>query len=636
MSSTPLNAIDRMAAAVEDLRAGAIALEADLQDELEQVAREHRASGRNLIHYLALRREDIRGLQSDLGGLGLSSLGRLEGHVLATLEAVLGALHSLAGRRYERPDDAAPGVNPPTSAALLAEHSRVLLGQRPMRRSVRIMVTMPSEAARDYGLVSSLLAAGMNVMRINCAHDGPEEWKAMIAHLRQAERQLGLTCRVQADLSGPKLRTGSIAPLARALKLRPERDPLGRLVQPARARLTASDDPEPAPEGNETTIRVSGDLVATSREGDLLTVTDPRGRRRGLRIVEVLGRARVVETTRTVYFVEGALLRLRRAGAPVPVEGRVEGVPELVEPIRLRTGDLLILTRADEPGRLAIRDEGSGKVLPARIHCTLPEAFEAAGVGDRVFLDDGKIGGTVAANDGQEILVQISQAPGAKGASLRAGKGINFPDTELSLPCVTSADVEALEAIARHVDMLALSFVRSPEDVDALRGHLRRLAVPGVGIVLKVENRAAFQNLPGLLLAALRSRPVGVMVARGDLGVEMGFERLSEVQEEILWLCEAAHVPVIWATQVLEGMAKTGSPSRAEVTDAAMSGRAECVMLNKGPHIVAAVEFLGGILERMDSHQSKKTAMLRKLSVSQNLPSGAASPARTHRSSSNR
>ena len=101
--------------------------------------------------------------------------------------------------------------------------------------------------------------------------------------------------------------------------------------------------------------------------------------------------------------------------------------------------------------------------------------------------------------------------------------------------------------------------------------------------MLKIETQAAFNRLPMLLLAAMRHPPVAVMVARGDLGVEVGFERLSEVQEEILWLCEAAHVPVIWATQVLESLAKGGMPSRAEVTDAAMGSRAECVMLNKGP-----------------------------------------------------
>ncbi len=111
----------------------------------------------------------------------------------------------------------------------------------------------------------------------------------------------------------------------------------------------------------------------------------------------------------------------------------------------------------------------------------------------------------------------------------------------------------------------------------------------------------------------MRSEAVGVMIARGDLAVEVGYERLAEVQEEILWLCEAAHLPVIWATQVLEGLAKEGIPSRAEITDAAMSERAECVMLNKGPHIQEAIVVLDNILGRMQAHQSKKTSMLRQL-----------------------
>ena len=92
------------------------------------------------------------------------------------------------------------------------------------------------------------------------------------------------------------------------------------------------------------------------------------------------------------------------------------------------------------------------------------------------------------------------------------------------------------------------------------------------------------------------------MIARGDLAVEMGWERLAEVQEEILWLAEAAHVPVIWATQVLETLAKRGLPSRAE-----------CVMLNKGPYILEAIEALDDILSRMQAHQHKKRAMLRRL-----------------------
>jgi len=135
--------------------------------------------------------------------------------------------------------------------------------------------------------------------------------------------------------------------------------------------------------------------------------------------------------------------------------------------------------------------------------------------------------------------------------------------------------------------------------------------------VLKIETRAAFENLPSLLLAALGRPPAGVMVARGDLGVELGFERMAEVQEEILWLAEAAHLPVIWATQVLETLTKTGTPTRGEVTDAAMSARAECVMLNKGPFVVEAVRFIDSLMMRMRDHNHKKTPMLRRLKVSE-------------------
>jgi pyruvate kinase len=105
------------------------------------------------------------------------------------------------------------------------------------------------------------------------------------------------------------------------------------------------------------------------------------------------------------------------------------------------------------------------------------------------------------------------------------------------------------------------------------------------------------------------------MIARGDLAVECGWERLAEVQEQILWIAEAAHMPVIWATQVLEGLAKEGRPSRAEITDAAMGERAECVMLNKGPHLPLAVRTLDDILRRMQQDQQKKRSMLRPLRI---------------------
>ncbi len=158
-----------------------------------------------------------------------------------------------------------------------------------------------------------------------------------------------------------------------------------------------------------------------------------------------------------------------------------------------------------------------------------------------------------------------------------------------------------------------MSFVRDPSDVEQLLGELDRLGDDRIGIVLKIETPQAFDHLPQLVLTAMKRRRIGVMIARGDLAVECGYERLAEIQEEILWLCEAAHLPVIWATQVLEQLASSGLPSRAEISDAAMSERAECVMLNKGPYIKDAVVAIDNILQRMARHHYKKNALLRNL-----------------------
>jgi pyruvate kinase len=152
-------------------------------------------------------------------------------------------------------------------------------------------------------------------------------------------------------------------------------------------------------------------------------------------------------------------------------------------------------------------------------------------------------------------------------------------------------------------------------DVDILYGQLEQLGDKDTGVVFKIENRTAFENLPSILFAAMKRPRIGVMIARGDLAVEIGFERISEVQNQILWLCEAAQIPVIWATQVLDTMAKKGMATRAEISDATISAQAECVMLNKGPFIVEATKTLKNVLVRMEAHSQKSKNTLRALKV---------------------
>jgi pyruvate kinase len=510
-----------------------------------------------------------------------------------------------------------------TGDGILAEHASALLGPPPEPRHTRIMVTMPSEAASDAGLVRDLVASGMDVMRVNCAHDDAAVWRRMVANLRRAERDLGRRCRVSFDLAGPKLRTGPIEQGPPVVKWRPQRDELGRVTAPARVLLAAGatdSAADPAAGDSVVHLPVAGKLPAAARVGDTVELVDTRGRKRRLDVVETGADGCLCTADSTAYVQEGTRIALRRKGRIVAA-APVAALPGARQWLLLHPGDLLDLVQGEAPGRDAVHDDEGRVTEPAHVSCALPEVFLSARVGERVFFDDGRIGGVVRAIAPERLRIEITSAIGG-AAKLRGEKGINLPDSTLSLPALTAKDVEDLRYVARNADMLALSFVQRPDDVDRLLAELGRIDGRRPGIILKIETQRAFECLPHLLLAAMRRPPIAVMVARGDLGIEVGFERLSEVQEEILWLCEAAHVPVIWATQVLESLAKGGMPSRAEVTDAAMGARAECVMLNKGPFIREAMRFLVDVLGRMEAHQSKKFARLRKLRVSDSTGNG--------------
>jgi pyruvate kinase len=576
---------------------------------------DHRASATNLMDYLALRCHDIRPLQSKLAGLGLSSLGRAEPHVLSSLLSVLNVLHKLAGS-----DSIAPASKPARQlgqgTTLLEQNTEALLGAAPTGRNVRIMVTMPPEAATRYELVRDLLVQGMDCMRINCAHDGPEAWSGMIRNLRRAEGETKKHCKVAMDLAGPKLRTGSIEPGPSVSKYRPKRDPSGRVISPARIWLTPASCPEVAPEPPDAVVPVPQPWLARLTRGDHVRFTDARGASRTIVITGVRAKSRWAEAVRTAYVFQGMMLESRRL-APNGKSKRIHrvrvgAIPPQQQTLRLKVGDTLILTRSLDPGRPPQRDSKDNLISPAQIGVSLPEFFDGVKAGEPIWLDDGKIGGVIRKVAPAQVSVEITQARPV-GEKLGAEKGINVPESHLHLSPFTNEDLEALPFVVRNADVVGYSFVRTEADVLELQSHLTKLGGEKLGIILKIETREGFDHLPRLLLAAMRSRAVGVMIARGDLAVECGYQRLAEVQEEILWICEAAHMPVIWATQVLESLAKNGIPSRAEITDAAMGERAECVMLNKGPYIVAAVRTLGDILRRMQPHHEKKNSMLRKL-----------------------
>lgn len=444
------------------------------------------SSALNLSHYLALRRHDLRGMQRQLVVLGMSTLGRSEGHVMATLDAVIATLSGLSAQSGLRM------LHPPSDRAFLrgeeqlTANSDALFGPPRPGRAGRIMVTLGTDAADDPSVIAGLATAGADVLRINCGHGDAAEWARMIANARAAG--LVRPLRILMDIAGPKVRTLQV-------------------ITPAKTK-------------------------------------------------------------------------------------------------RLNVGDTLWLAHRLDPDRPD----------PFQATCAPAGVIDRLSVGDLVSLDDGKVSGSITARTTDGVLIAITSGR-LKGIKLTPERGLNFPGVDLGLDPLTEKDRRDLDFVALNADLVGMSFVETAAQVGDFQAELaaRRPDWQTLGLIAKVETPTAVRNLPDIIVQGAGRQPFAVMIARGDLAVEIGFERVAEIQQEILWLCEAAQVPAIWATQVLEGLVQDGLPTRSEMTDAANATQAECVMLNKGANQAAAVTVLDRMFRTFAENQTKKTPTLRAL-----------------------
>jgi pyruvate kinase len=565
----------------------------------------------NLLAYLALREHDLQDLQLELAERGLSSLGRLEGSVLHSLRKVMGHLG------IEPPDTPLIAPDFAQAQSILSRRSTLLLGRPRPHHHTRIMVTLDPDVVRQPELLEQLLLKGMDIARVNCAHDTSHEWSMIITALRDAEKRLasrgqaiGRICRIFMDLAGPKVRTGPLTLTTRPLKLTVEKDAYGRPSRILEGLLdtTASQSQRVRSPGVSPSFVIAlpghGSL-ANLVLGEELHFMDTRGRRRAFRVLEQISPTKVrVGLERTAYLDE-AMELVADGGASYRI-GPI--MPQSMD-IRVQAGDHLLLYR--DPARLGHAAQGG---QPAGISCTLPALLESVQPGHRVYIDDGKIT-TIIRNLHPDYVELEVLAPHDIPVRIRSGKGLNFPDSPINIPAFTAQDREDLKFVARHATAVGLSFAHHPQELIDLRKAIEDLRCPDLGIVIKIETREAIHRLTQLLLAGLNFPKFGVMIARGDLAVEVGFEHLALVQEDILCLCDAAHVPVIWATQVLENLAKSGLPARAEITDAATGQRAECVMLNKGRFVLDAVKVLAELLSSRERQRIKKRQVFRYITV---------------------
>lgn len=589
-------------------------MELRYSEEIKLVHPLYFKSAQNLIHYLAFRSFDIDKLQDRLREFGLPSLTHIEGHVMESLLSIKTIINHLLGK--QKIEHKKGVISLLSSKKIRAKNTRLLFGFKSKFRATRIMVTLPESAVDDPKFMLRLLRAGMNVARVNCAHGNPAIWMQLISCLESAQKTLNKQCKIMMDLGGPKLRTGPIAEGPKVIHITPQRNAFGRVVTPARVWIAPQDIPPPD-DTADAVLPIDEILMRKIKRKSTIYFVDSRGKKCRITIFRKEGPGKWGLCKDSAYIESGTKMEVRRHKKSGKEEIYVGELLPMEQFLVLKRNDTLILTKKPDQGQNAIYSQGGALIKPASVSCTLPEVFKYVKNGEPIFFDDGKIEGVIQEVHDDYLSIRITHAK-EPGSKLRADKGINLPESDLSFGGLTAKDREDLNFIIKYADAVNFSFVNNPDDVRELQQLIDELQ-GSIGIILKIETQKAFKNLPRILLSAMQTYPVGVMIARGDLAIETGWKNFASIQEEILRICEAAHIPDIWATQVLESMTKKGIPTRAEITDASMAQRAECVMLNKGVYIEKAVKLLDKILTRMQRYQKKQQTILPKLSDAEAL-----------------
>jgi len=546
----------------------------------------------NLLAYLYAKETIPESLVRALEEKGLSLFG-YESHVLSRLALLLQwmrvsttVVNNITHRQAEQ---------------LLEERATIALGNARDGRSTRIMVTLDEQIVHEPEKMEELLRRGMDIARINCAYYTPDVWKKIIDCIRQAEARLRQhghgekRCRIYMDLPGPKIRVKRLVGEERPLKLA-----VKKTEAPLIGLFSIGKPPQVDDRSLAFVIEAAAKEETVLKVGDNLLFQDMRGRRRVLQVIETFSPTCVkVMLKKTAYLQARTVLThschrlFVRSVIPIPMK------------IPVQQGTSLKIYFKETHLDAAPADA-------VKMTTTLPKAFRNVRVGHRLYIDDGKIFAMIQQVTDEYVEAKVVST-GKKPRMLKEGAGMNLPDSfiHLNLSSLTEQDLAYLPFICQHADMIGLSFVHTPKDVANIHDLLVEHGAPHLTVVAKIETRAALHNLARILLEGLKLPSFAVMIARGDLAIEVGFEHMSIVQQEILALCRAAHIPVIWATQVLESLAKKGLPARAEISDVSLGQTAQCIMLNKGTYILEAVEMLSHILEKEEAYEKRKQAIAR-------------------------
>jgi len=559
----------------------------------------------NLKAYVYLRSKDITILQEKLTNVGLSSLGRSQSCILSSINhdlIILSALLGLDTKKLETEDDF---LTHKQSRKIMEENATVF-GKMDHDWLTKVMVTLPSEAKESAILIKDLIAAGTSVLRINTAHDDAAAWKQMATTIQNENKLQKKNTKIYVDLAGPKNRTGKIVEILYPFFIGSSKELTKVEILPKSSENVKTKSPNK--ETNELASLVVDDLFYTQAfDEETLTIKNIENNKQKSFKLLLEDNKLFLLIDKKVLIAPQTLVKLKNKQTKVKMRSSLHHFETKSEVLRLFREDKIIITPLEIDGcSNYLHDENSYSAI---INCSNKEIFEYVKVGDEIFIDDGKIGCKVLKHlpIGLECSIFLAKE---NGTVLREEKGINFPNTDLGISAITPTDEKNFNDIIEYADLIGISFAQSKADIKKLQDMLKSKNKKDVAIVPKIETKLALKNLPEILEQLLESKKYALMIARGDLAIEVGFDNLPYIQEEIFGICEAAHTPVIYATQILEGKMKNNLPSRAEVIDAANAQRADCIMLNKGPFVVDTILSIKNILGKVHALFQKNRQLL--------------------------
>jgi pyruvate kinase len=555
----------------------------------------------NLRAYTYLRSKDITTLQEKLTNFGLSSLGRSQSCILSAINQDLIIVSALLGVDTKELESHDNFLSFKESQRIMEEKATVF-GKLDSDLITKVMVTLPSEAKDSPSLIRELIATDTSVLRINTAHDDPIAWGKMAQTIQEENKLQNKETKIYVDLAGPKNRTGKIIKNTYPFKIGSKEgekvEITSKILENTLTKRESKDEKSIA-----SLVVEDGFYEEAFKHQDKIFIQDvERGKKQSFKLIVEEGKLFAI-IDKKVLILPTTIVKLKTKRETL--KSKLHNFIVQTEIIRLFREDSIIITPNEIDGYSNYNYEGT--VYSAIINCSNKEIFNYVKIGDNIFIDDGKIGCKIVKllPIGLECNVFLAKE---QGTTLKEEKGINFPDTDLVIDAITPTDKKIFANIVEYADILGISFAQSDKDIKELQDMLKEINKESIAIVPKIETKLALKNLPKILEQLLQGDKFALMIARGDLAIEVGFDNLPYVQEEIFNICEAAHVPVIYATQILEGKMKNNLPSRAEVIDAANAQRADCVMLNKGPFVVDTIVSIKNILKTVHGifHKNKQ------------------------------